>query len=156
MILGRRRRCVVMLRALPLMVANLTACVSGTEAASASSSLTGRWELAYPSTVERQWLLLSADSSAEGTFTYNGEFESLPPRAWKLGAAGMPEGLCFTFGDKTLCQGYALRGDTLWLADDRGSVFVRGGHGRSPLEPGAASPRKVQPVAPGAASDAPF
>jgi hypothetical protein len=89
-------------------------------------ALVGDWVEVYPATRRGNRLTLRADSSAAGNFTDPDEprFAALV-RRWRIGAEFMPNGLCLGYEDYYSCQSWRVAGDTLWLANLGGTVFVR-------------------------------
>ena len=123
------------------------------ENAELAQPVTGEWIEVYPRGGRGISLVLNPDSTAAGNFTdthIGGD--SIPVSRWQLGAWAMPGGLCLGFGEQFSCQGYALRGDTLFLADPSRTALVRRERfdASRPYDPRA--PRSLSPV-PGAKAE---
>lgn len=91
-----------------------------------TSLVTGDWVEVYPRWDDGLILAIRADSTAAGTFfDADGAGGGRPASAWKIGSRAMPAGLCIRFGEEYSCQGFVVRGDSLFLADLRRTVLVR-------------------------------
>jgi hypothetical protein len=91
-----------------------------------ASMVTGEWVEIYPRWEEGLTLTMHDDSSATGTlFDADSAGGGAAVTGWKIGARAMPAALCLRFGEQSSCQAFDVRGDTLFLADLRGSVLVR-------------------------------
>ena len=116
----------------------LAAFLAGCESAEhpqvkeASHPLVGRWVQVYPEAGALDTMILAADHSA--TLRRNGQLAATLTgvdsidfdfKVWRTDYPLMPGGLCIGDLNRRWCKGFRLVGDTLALANSKGSVFLR-------------------------------
>ena len=98
----------------------------------ASHPLVGRWVQVYPEAGALDTMILAADHSA--TLRRNGQLAATLTgednidfdfKIWRTDYPLMPGGLCIGDVNRRWCVGFRLLGDTLALANLKGSVFLR-------------------------------
>ncbi len=95
--------------------------------------LVGHWIQVYPATGALDTVSLDDDGRVSRSVVGFDLHEVIPHTYWQIGAAVMPGGFCIGEEKPALthpnpqrhCQGYRLLGDTLWLANQNRTVFVR-------------------------------
>lgn len=113
---------------LVLMVA--AACAPEQKVAEPVSPLVGRWVRVYPTEGALDTLELRPDGSVSGSVAGLDSMHYAATR-WQIGSDLMPGGFCIGAGrqpnglNRMHCQGYLLRGDTLWLANQSRTAFLR-------------------------------
>ena len=128
----------------------VTACTREAPAADPAhpAVLAGRWIQVYPATGALDTMVLHDDGRVTGSTVGLGE-RSYPYVAWRIGADLMPGGFCIGEEKATLypkpqhsCQGYLLAGDTLWLANEQRTTYLRASDdGSGPMLTPWTSPR---------------
>ncbi len=118
-------------------VGALCACDVEPAPAAASHPIAGTWVRVYPGEGAPDTLTLHAGGAVSGSGA-GLDSTGLQYTNWKVGDVIMPGGFCIGEGDQRngkrlwACQGFLLTGDTLALANQRRTVFIRAAASAAP------------------------
>lgn len=107
------------------LVTTLAACAPAAEKDDPNPPpLVGTWLAVSPSALAGDTLVLLADGTAMGASRVI-DAEAKAISRWQIGARVMPGGFCVRAEESLWCQGFRLSGDTLGLANQSRTVFLR-------------------------------
>ncbi len=112
-----------------VLAITLAACSGDQDPATAAPPLAGEWIRVYPPDGALDTLILHDDGRVGGS-TAGLDSSAYRFIRWKVGDPLMPGGFCVGEGDRGgkhlwACQGFRLVGDTLALANQNRTVFLR-------------------------------
>ena len=95
--------------------------------------LVGHWIQMYPATGALDTVRIHEDGGVSGSVAGFDNSAEMPHTYWRIGNRLMPGGFCIGEEKPSLtrptpqrhCQGYRLAGDTLWLANQNRTAFLR-------------------------------